>query len=503
MMESQLDNAEGRALKRRCDEIEGGGSEQDKDAESARLQKSLERAQTKANYFEMIQRNEKWEYPLNIPTVDEIIESGVLGEIIEASGYNEEDGAEEKYAERRHTFLVYLRDLTVDLRRGKLINHISIDNFLVIGGVEVEISGVTWGEETLPFWQQFADALVDHKFVIDYHEGKEFYLTFDSIGLPGAVLDILGDALQQTHFHKLQFAWNNQEYWGRSNFDFVVKCIQSNPRLNRFHWSSNPFGGTSEIERLYTAINSHPSLRSMVLGDCVHYNDASLSDILRKLKSKTLEALFLFQNALSNFGPTDMSDFLAANPALKMLSIDSTPINDEDVACIAYALEQNTSLRLLSVVGVTPKLDDLYSTIFSDYSMNAVHTSNHYCYIRTSDSSGSPFDMFNRYKCPIFNMRKKIFYLLSERHRSWDNAHCFDSEGIGIKHLPNILALLKPYAEHHLSDAMDIEPYTEYYLANGGREDIEVEPLSIAYEIMRSWRMPELYNLSYKLDASD
>eukprot|EP00956_Cyclotella_meneghiniana_P011712 scaffold16494_cov83-Cyclotella_meneghiniana.AAC.1 len=483
MMEPELDNAEGRALKRRYDAIEGGGSEQD----------NMERAdddETKANYFEMIRKNEKWEYPLNIPTVDEIIQAG---------GYNDEEEGEEGYAKKRHAFLVYMRDLTVDLRRGKIMNHIGIETFLVIGDDEVQVRG-EWGEEILPFWEQFADAVAEYKFVIDYHEGKVFNLTIDGIDLPRAVLDILGDALQQTHFHELQFAFNNpdEQGWGMRSLDFAVKCIQSNPRLNRFIWRSNNFfTRSSEMDHLYTAINSNASLKAITLGDCVHSDDASLSDILRKLKSKTLETLFLYGNDLSNFGPTDMSDFLAANPALKKLSVDSNPINDQDVAYIADALNQNTSLRLLSSIGVTPELDDLYSTIFNDSSMNAVHASNHYCYIRASLVSWNPFDIFNRYKCPILNMRKKIFYLLSKRHRSWDNAYCFDSEGIGIKHLPNILALLKPYSEHghHLPEA--------YSLPNGGREDIEVEPLSIAYEIMRSWRMPELYNLSDKMDASD
>eukprot|EP00956_Cyclotella_meneghiniana_P007318 scaffold9954_cov24-Cyclotella_meneghiniana.AAC.1 len=250
------------------------------------------------------------------------------------------------------------------------------------------------------------------------------------------------------------------------------------------------------MDHLYTAINNNASLRTISLGDCVMYNHASLSDILRKLKSKNLEKLYLYRNGLSNFGPTDMHDFLAANPALKVLSIHSNPINDEDVSYIADALKQNISLRLLSITDVIPELDGLYSTIFNDSSMNAVHASNHYCYIRTSGSSDS-YGMFNWYKCPILNMRKKIFYLLSKRHRSWDNAYRFDSEGIGIKHLPNILALLKPYSEHghHLPEA--------YSLANRSGEDIEVEPLSIAYEIMRSWRMPELYNLTDKMDASD
>eukprot|EP00956_Cyclotella_meneghiniana_P007319 scaffold9954_cov24-Cyclotella_meneghiniana.AAC.2 len=168
-------------------------------------------AETKANYyFEMIQRNEKWEYPLNIPSVDEIIES---------DRYDDEG---EQDAEETHAFLLYLRDLTVVLRRGKLINRISIEDFwLLVSEDEVEV--------ILPFWRQFTDALVDYRFVMDYHERKEFNLTICNIELPRALLDILGDALQQTHFHVLQFVFNNlgEEGWGTSSFDLLSNAFKA------------------------------------------------------------------------------------------------------------------------------------------------------------------------------------------------------------------------------------------------------------------------------------
>ena len=50
-----------------------------------------------------------------------------------------------------------------------------------------------------------------------------------------------------------------------------------------------------------------------------------------------------------------------------------------------------------------------------------------------------------------------------------------------MKHIPQILALLKPFYEHCLDDYE-------------GKDYDVVEPLSIAYEIMRDWKMPELYN---------
>ena len=73
------------------------------------------------------------------------------------------------------------------------------------------------------------------------------------------------------------------------------------------------------------------------------------------------------------------------------------------------------------------------------------------------------------------------------RNRNWQSAAYFESNGIGIKRVPRILALLKPFSEHYLKEF-------------GSKDHDEVEPLSIAYEIMRDWKMPELY--SY-LDVMD
>ena len=69
------------------------------------------------------------------------------------------------------------------------------------------------------------------------------------------------------------------------------------------------------------------------------------------------------------------------------------------------------------------------------------------------------------------------------RNTKRENAAFFELDGIGIKHIPQILSLLKPFSEHHSHDE------------NGRQEKIEVNPLSVTYEIMRDWRMPELYNL--------
>ena len=69
------------------------------------------------------------------------------------------------------------------------------------------------------------------------------------------------------------------------------------------------------------------------------------------------------------------------------------------------------------------------------------------------------------------------------------NAAHFESDDISIKHIPQILSILKPFSEHAL--------YNEDYDTG---DEHEVTPLSIAYEILRDWKMPELYSYLDRVD---
>ena len=94
----------------------------------------------------------------------------------------------------------------------------------------------------------------------------------------------------------------------------------------------------------------------------------------------------------------------------------------------------------------------------------------------------SILDKFNKCNDPVKNRRKKIYNILSTRNRRRNNAAYFESDGIKIKHIPQILASLKLLSEHYLGDE------------HGSQHEDEVKPLSIAFEIMRDWKIPELYN---------
>eukprot|EP00956_Cyclotella_meneghiniana_P039790 scaffold179441_cov26-Cyclotella_meneghiniana.AAC.1 len=182
-----------------------------------------------------------------------------------------------------------------------------------------------------------------------------------------------------------------------------------------------------------------------------------------------------------------MSEFLLSNPSLDELYLSDNPFNEQDIVYIADALRHNTTLCRLDFRFRDPptNLYLLESAIFDSTSLNAAYYSNHHCrlYLDGYDRMTSIDYKFNTYREPKLNRQKKIYTLLSKRNRCRENASFFEQDGIGIKYIPQILSLLKPFSEHHL----------HHY--DGIRGEDEVKPLSIAYEIMRDWRMPELYNL--------
>ena len=81
---------------------------------------------------------------------------------------------------------------------------------------------------------------------------------------------------------------------------------------------------------------------------------------------------------------------------------------------------------------------------------------------------------------PLDNRRRKLYHLISLRNREGSNVRHLNSEfgdededEVTLKLVPRVLERVHCYS-------------------NGYRADT-VRPLSITYEILRGWKMPELY----------
>jgi len=233
------------------------------------------------------------------------------------------------------------------------------------------------------------------------------------------------------------------------------------------------------------AVNNHDSLKEL----CISFEsqEENFGGIMSKMKSKSLECIKIYSDIFSDLRPGDM-DFLVSCPSLKSLWFYGDQLSDGDIVIMQDALRNNKTLTRLSLNFRDPPNDiDLHCLVpfvFDRTNLNSAYESNHHCLLEVCywDNDVHYRRQINTGNA-MWNRRKKIYIILSTRNINRRNAAHFESDDISIKHIPQILSILKPFSEHAL--------YNEDY---DTRDEHEVTPLSIAYEILRDWKMPELYS---------
>eukprot|EP00956_Cyclotella_meneghiniana_P006849 scaffold9209_cov22-Cyclotella_meneghiniana.AAC.1 len=390
------------------------------------LQTSFDRAERKAKYLEVVRKNQQWEYPLAVPTTSELVS----------------DGYDEDLSEEIIRHIDYIKNLTKQMRKGESIE--------VIDVIDFDAESHQYYEGMLPHYRQFANALMEYKHTIDYMEDDKFHFVmgWEITQVPAQALLYLQRALQHTHIHQLQFHPIQTDVF--NYLEFISNCVRENTRLEEFSLYDITVENSRDVDLLCEALNNKESLQEIEITFC-GTEGGVFREIFNKLRTEHVKMIDLSDNDFSNLRPTDMSEFLSSNPSLKQLYLRHNLFNEQDVNL-------------------------LESAIFDSTSLNTAYDSNHHCQLFL-DGTISKIEEFNYHIDTKLNMKEKIYTLLSKRNRRRENAGFFEQDGIGIKHIPQILSLLKPFS-----------------LACH-KQEVEVKPLSIAYEIMRDWRMPELYNL--------
>ena len=176
---------------------------------------------------------------------------------------------------------------------------------------------------------------------------------------------------------------------------------------------------------------------------------------------------------------TELPDYLARNTPLNELYLQHNELNDEDAVSIAHALNHNNAnLRKLwlehnniTEVG----RNALSNAVYNPESLNSVADCNHTCEINIKTVNVFGYTVKE-------NRGRKIYHLLS----SWDR------EGSIVYHLN-----LEFEGEDEDADANSLA------LVPNVLECIQQMPrcindasLSITYEILRSWKMPALFENS-------
>eukprot|EP00578_Thalassiosira_sp_NH16_P022219 CAMPEP_0181082820 /NCGR_PEP_ID=MMETSP1071-20121207/3825_1 /TAXON_ID=35127 /ORGANISM="Thalassiosira sp., Strain NH16" /LENGTH=489 /DNA_ID=CAMNT_0023164431 /DNA_START=39 /DNA_END=1508 /DNA_ORIENTATION=+ len=385
-----------------------------------------------------------------------------------------------------HPFFATIKDLTCDMRYGRADGTIELINH----------DGSRYDDDDEHFqshWKQFTDALEEYQYALKcMPDEKDTRLNIYHLELTPSVLELLDDALRQTHFKK--FCLLCGRGWvgnlALDGINFAISYLDRNPILKELDLSHNNLSEDDHVSQLCDVIKAHPSVESIQLHGCFA-REGTLNgfDVLCSLLTAgeiNVKNIVFSGNDVSTGGNRFISDFLATNSALEILNLSRNRLDDGDATLIAGALKINTKLRLLDIRSnsiQTQGLNALKVALFDGTSLSSAADSNHTCYIdieRIDDHTNSlvqtgvinfpldadEYDNPDTQYAPKACRQKKIYSLLSMRNRDCSNAHYLDEVPVEI--MPEMLIAIQEYARH-----CDV--------------DVDVKALSIVFEIMRRW----------------
>ena len=271
----------------------------------------------------------------------------------------------------------------------------------------------------------------------------------------------------------------------REGIEFVVVVIKGNQKMKTLSWVNNRINNMEDAQQLVEVMVSHPSIDDIRLDSCFGGDGVNGYEVLQSIIAggDSFTSISFSINNIRTGGDTTISDYIARNPPLKELCLESTNLNDEDVVLIARALKHNSNLSDLYLGGnnITEiGFTALRNAVYDPTSLNTVSDSNHTCYISNVDFGDNALQNFS--PSNTNNRARKMYYLLSLRNREGSNVNHLNLEfgdenddEDSIKLVPKVLDSVIHYSHEQEGNAA------------------WVPPLSIMFEVMRSWKMPELY----------
>ncbi len=454
------------SLERRCENLE------------AMLKTKMEQDESKFDslvrhheYNSMIVKNQHWKY--STPVYSE--------EYWETKGY---DGDVAEYLADGSGCL---KDYTEKIRRGEFPNDYGDEK-----GIDLE-----WNEGDpildravidimRPHWREFVDALKQFTPVFSVlPDGCESFFNLLNVQLPGNVAWRLKAALMNKPFQRLSFVNKTGvgDDEGMSVYS-ILDIVESNEHLRKLTVGNNRIQ-LGHMEKICSAVR-RGSIVELDLYNCFEngLGDEMIAFLLTSGGLMKLEKLDLNSNGITSNGITILANFLAMNPMLKELDLRNNGFSGGGgcVDLLANALQSNKSLRSLRLYGNAigdAGYEALRLVLHNDSSLNSLADSNHSCVLEGVEFSWN-VDRVRKNETwheatESFNRARKIYKLLSARNKSMSTSNVQHFDDVDIKLLPSILEAVQSYASVvHPSDR---------HRAGYCR----VEPLSIAYEVMRKW----------------
>jgi len=254
--------------------------------------------------------------------------------------------------------------------------------------------------------------------------------------------------------------------------------MKANHHLTEISWINSQIDSEEDARAMCLAIVSHPSINRVQLENCFGVGQRLGYDVLCALfvSGRGIKYMDLEGNNIQTLGNTAIPDYIARNTPLMNLFLANNNLNDEDAILIAKALKYNTNIRTLRLQrnGITNVgIDAMKKAFYDPTSLNSVSDSNHTCSLQLPGVDNILIS--NGCDDKLVNRRLKLYHLLSARNREGSNVYHLnlelDKEDDSLVLVPKVLECIHRYS--HSSEL--------------------VQPLSIMYEILGSWKMPALF----------
>ncbi|EJK61684.1 hypothetical protein THAOC_17783 [Thalassiosira oceanica] len=336
---------------------------------------------------------------------------------------------------------------------------------------------ITHDDALLPHFQELADA-------IQLSDGiREF--TVDNIELHPSALRILCQAMEGkvTNFNFCSVRFPGQDLV--ECFDIIAASIRRNYALERLLWIDNHISSDDQADLIIESVMDNRSIKDLRLIHCFNQCGVNGCRALAALMTsgRPFNHLDFSDNGLS--GIDDVAAALATNPQLEELLMSGKELTDRDAELIAHALKQNTNLQRLRLRGnniTSAGIEKIRTTIYDPSSLNAMESCNHTCWVDCVKGNAignyvGALGVNEDDMTPRQRRNRKLYLLLSTRNLDGSNARHLNAE-LGeekytIKLVPKVLHCIKRYSSDKTADS--------------------TVPLSITFELIKSWMMPELF----------
>ena len=353
------------------------------------------------------------------------------------------------------------------------------------GNVEVGCGTLILSDDVLnTHWEQLANAIQLSERITK--------INLENVQLDQRNLQMIEASVRQKGITTFGLAGNS--FHGGEGVLFAIDVLKSNRSVEKFGWVGNNFHSTEDARELVDAVLEHPTISGVAFVRTFNEGIIPYTPVKRLfggVGTDTLRHVDLSGNGIKTNGDRCIPDFLSTNPPLERLWLSDNRLIDDDALHITQALQSNTNLRYLdlqnnaltvegkwvahnqAVFGISHSiLSGLKSA--SDMNLNTVNEANHTCHVAGIISET---DFMNHYnESAKWNRGRKMILLLEKRHQ----------EGCSISQLKSEFS----------KDCTELVPHVLARI-NSFCGDFEAQgKLSVLFELMRHWKMPEIYQLN-------